>query len=298
MTKFLITGKNGQVGRALTRLLAQNSAQVLATDSTELDITRREDVFQTALNFRPDVIINAAAYTAVDKAESDRERAFAVNRDGAAYLAEAAEACRAALIHISTDYVFDGRKQQPYTEDDAVCPRSAYGESKLAGEQAVQRLCPRSVIVRTSWVFGEHGGNFVKTMLRLGAERDSLSIVGDQYGAPTYAGDLAAALLHIARRLPEQPDGYGLYHYSGSPYVSWFQFARIIFEAAAGQGLLSRVPALTEIGTADYPTPAERPADSRLDCRKIQTAFGIAPGNWQAALNDLRPYMPASQQAV
>ena len=294
MTKFLITGKNGQVGSALTRLPALQTHQVLALDSAELDITDRAAVFQTASAFAPDIIINAAAYTAVDKAESERGRAFAVNRDGAAHLAEAAEACGAALLHLSTDYVFDGRRHgSPYGENDAVSPQSVYGESKLAGEQAVSAACSRAVIVRTSWVFGEHGHNFVKTMLRLGLTRDSLGIVGDQYGAPTYAGDIAAALFAIGRSIAGgASDRYGIYHYSGSPHVSWFQFARAIFEAAAAQGLMARIPALAEIGTADYPTPAKRPADSRLDNRKIQTAFGIEPSNWQAALNDLRPYMP------
>ncbi|OSI37171.1 dTDP-4-dehydrorhamnose reductase [Neisseria dumasiana] len=293
MAKFLITGKNGQVGHCLTRLLAQRSDQVSALHSAQLDITDRDAVFQTALSFRPDIIINAAAYTAVDKAESDSDRAFAVNRNGAAYLAEAAQACGAAIIHLSTDYVFDGQKQQPYSETDTPSPQSVYGASKLAGEQAVQAACSRAVIIRTSWVFGEHGHNFVKTMLRLGKERDTLNIVGDQYGAPTYAGDIAATLIHIGRRLSQQDHGYGLYHYSGSPYVSWYQFAQAIFDAAAAQGLLDRIPELIEIDTASYPTPAKRPACSRLNTHNIQTAFGVQPSNWQAALHDLCPYMPA-----
>lgn len=290
MSKILITGKNGQVGHSLVNLLTDKVA-VLALDSSELDITNRNAVFQTALSFKPDVIINAAAYTAVDKAESERDRAFAVNELGPKYLAEAAQEVGAAFLHLSTDYVFDGQGSRPYKETDATAPQSVYGESKLAGEQAALAACPRSVIVRTAWVFGEHGNNFVKTMLRLGAQRDSLSIVADQYGAPTYAGDIAAMLLKIADHIiGGQPTEYGIYHYSGSPYVSWFEFAQAIFTMAKQQGLLNRIPALSAITTADYPTPAKRPANSRLDLTKIKQSFGVKPSDWQAALSDLKPY--------
>ena len=248
---------------------------------------------QAVETFRPDYIINAAAYTAVDKAESDAGRAFAVNRDGARHLAEAAEAAGAAMLHISTDYVFDGVGGAPYDEAAPTAPQNIYGASKLAGEQAVLAACRRAVVIRTSWVFGAYGQNFVKTMLRLGRERDSLGIVADQYGAPTAAADITAALITIVRRhTPEQlAERAGIYHYCGSPYASWFEFAETIFAEAAAQGVLAKIPAVKPIATADYPTPAKRPADSRLDCGKIRTVFGIGPCDWHSALSDLRPYL-------
>ena len=248
---------------------------------------------QAVETFRPDYIINAAAYTAVDKAENDAERAFAVNRDGARHLAEAAEAAGAVMLHISTDYVFDGAGGAPYDEAAPTAPQNIYGASKLAGEQAVLAACRRAVVMRTSWVFGAHGQNFVKTMLRLGRERDSLGIVADQYGAPTAAADIAAVLITIVRRhTPEQlAERAGIYHYCGSPYASWFEFAEIIFAEAAAQGVLAKIPAVKPIATADYPTPAKRPADSRLDCGKIRAVFGIEPCDWHSSLSDLRPYL-------
>lgn len=289
--KVLVTGSNGQVGYCLVQQLRQQNADFLALDRDQLDITQRQAVWQTVSDYRPDVIINAAAYTAVDKAESEAEQAFAINRDGAAYLAEAAQQIGAAMLHISTDYVFDGQATQPYTETDATAPQGVYGQSKLAGEQAVLAACSRSIILRTAWVFGEHGHNFVKTMLRLGRERDSLGIVSDQHGAPTYAGDIAAALLHIAHHITQgKPTEYGIYHFSGKPYVSWYQFAEAIFQQAQQQGILANTPQLLAIATPDYPTPAKRPANSCLQLDKIQQAFGISPSDWQQALTQLAPY--------
>ncbi len=289
--KVLVTGSNGQVGYCLVQQLRQQNADFLALDRDQLDITQRQAVWQTVSDYRPDVIINAAAHTAVDKAESEAEQAFAINRDGAAYLAEAAQQIGAAMLHISTDYVFDGQATQPYTETDATAPQGVYGQSKLAGEQAVLAACSRSIILRTAWVFGEHGHNFVKTMLRLGRERDSLGIVSDQHGAPTYAGDIAAALLHIAHHITQgKPTEYGIYHFSGKPYVSWYQFAEAIFQQAQQQGILANTPQLLAIATPDYPTPAKRPANSCLQLDKIQQAFGISPSDWQQALTQLAPY--------
>ena len=289
--KVLVTGSNGQVGYCLVQQLRQQNADFLALDRDQLDITQRQAVWQTVSDYRPDVIINAAAHTAVDKAESEAEQAFAINRDGAAYLAEAAQQIGAAMLHISTDYVFDGQATQPYTETDATAPQGVYGQSKLAGEQAVLAACSRSIILRTAWVFGEHGHNFVKTMLRLGRERDSLGIVSDQHGAPTYAGDIAAALLHIAHHITQgKPTEYGIYHFSGKPYVSWYQFAEAIFQQAQQQGILANTPQLIAIATPDYPTPAKRPANSCLQLDKIQQAFGISPSDWQQALTQLAPY--------
>ena len=292
LPRILITGGSGQVGHYLKAQL-EGCAELSVPDSSALNIADRRSVRQAVETFRPDYIINAAAYTAVDKAESDAERAFAVNRDGARHLAEAAEAAGAAMLHISTDYVFDGAGGAPYDEAAQTAPQNIYGESKLAGEQAVLAACRRAVVMRTSWVFGAHGQNFVKTMLRLGRERDSLGIVADQYGAPTAAADIAAALITIAcRHTPGQlAERAGIYHYCGSPYASWFEFAETIFAEAAAQGVLAKIPAVKPIATADYPTPAKRPADSRLDCGKIRTVFDIGPCDWYSALSDLRPYL-------
>lgn len=292
LPRILITGGSGQVGHCLKAQL-QGCAELSVPDSSALNIADRRSVRQAVETFRPDYIINAAAYTAVDKAENDAERAFAVNRDGARHLAEAAEAAGAAMLHISTDYVFNGAGRAPYDEAAQTVPQNIYGASKLAGEQAVLAACRRAVVMRTSWVFGAHGQNFVKTMLRLGRERDSLGIVADQYGAPTAAADIAAALITIVRRhTPEQlAERAGIYHYCGSPYASWFEFAETIFAEAAAQGVLAKIPAVKPIATADYPTPAKRPADSRLDCGKIRAVFGIGPCDWHSALSDLRPYL-------
>ena len=292
LPRILITGGSGQIGHCLKAQL-EGCAELSVPDSSALNIADRRSVRQAVETFRPDYIINAAAYTAVDKAESDAGRAFAVNRDGARHLAEAAEAAGAAMLHISTDYVFDGAGGAPYDEAAPTAPQNIYGASKLAGEQAVLEACRRAVVMRTSWVFGAHGQNFVKTMLRLGRERDSLGIVADQYGAPTAAADIAAALIAIVRRhTPDQlAECAGIYHYCGSPYASWFEFAETIFAEAAAQGVLAKIPAVKPIATADYPTPAKRPADSRLDCGKIRTVFGIGPCDWHSALSDLRPYL-------
>ena len=292
LLRILITGGSGQVGHCLKAQL-EGCAELSVPDSSALNIADRHSVRQAVETFRPDYIINAAAYTAVDKAEGDTGRAFAVNRDGARHLAEAAEAAGATMLHISTDYVFDGAGGAPYDEAAPTAPQNIYGASKLAGEQAVLAACRHAVVMRTSWVFGAHGQNFVKTMLRLGRERDSLGIVADQYGAPTAAADIAAALIAIVRRhTPDQlAECAGIYHYCGSPYASWFEFAETIFAEAAAQGVLAKIPAVKPIATADYPTPAKRPADSRLDCGKIRTVFGIGPCDWHFALSDLRPYL-------
>lgn len=293
MKKYLITGAKGQVGSQLVAQL-HDKAEVFAADRDTLDITDRDRVLQIVREFCPDFIINAAAHTAVDKAESESELAYAINAKGAENLAWAAQEVGATILHISTDYVFDGKGEMPYRETDPVAPQSVYGSSKLAGEQAVQAACSRHIILRTAWVFNEQGGNFVKTMLRLGASRDSLGVVADQFGSPTYAGDIAAALLTICQQLANGNTAYGVYHFSGSPYVSWHGFAAAIFAQAVAQGIQSNPLTLNAITTADYPTAAVRPANSRLDCSKIQATFGIAPSDWQAALLDLKKYVQAA----
>jgi dTDP-4-dehydrorhamnose reductase len=294
LKKIMITGAYGQVGFCLTQQAQANGWDILAIDRDKLDITAPQAVNALVKEYRPDVIINAAAHTAVDKAETEIEVSYAINRDGPKYLAVAAAAVNATILHISTDYVFAGDKDGIYNEADPVAPQGVYGASKLAGEEAVIAANSKHIILRTAWVFGEHGNNFVKTMLRLGLQRNQMGIVADQFGGPTYAGDIAAALLAIAEKAVAAPAtvGWGIYHFSGEPHVNWHQFAQAIFDKAIEQQLLVKAPQLNELTTADYPTPAKRPANSRLDCRKIFNEFGIQPSDWLRALENIRAYMP------
>ncbi|WP_120511429.1 dTDP-4-dehydrorhamnose reductase [Photobacterium salinisoli] len=288
--KILITGANGQVGQALVNKL-QGKAELLAVTREQLDITNEAKVKAQVQAFLPDVIINAAAYTAVDKAEQEQELAHHINAVGPEFLAKAAESINAALLHISTDYVFAGDMQGSYSEQDLTNPQGVYGATKLAGERAVAECCSKHIILRTAWVFHENGANFVKTMLRLGKERDSLGVVADQFGGPTYASDIADALIQIAQCITSgQPTNYGIYHFSGLPHVSWFEFATAIFDSAVKYQLLSKKPQLNPITTADFPTPAKRPVNSKLNCEKIQREFGITPSNWQLALERIEDY--------
>ncbi|MEZ9191542.1 dTDP-4-dehydrorhamnose reductase [Vibrio sp. 10N.286.52.F8] len=290
--RILITGCHGQVGSSLTEQLASHeNTEVLALDREHLDITNQDAVNAAVAEFKPSIIINAAAHTAVDKAEEEVDLSFAINRDGPIYLAQAAQSVGAAILHISTDYVFEGNKAGEYVETDATNPQGVYGESKLAGEIAVAQACDKHIILRTAWVFGENGNNFVKTMLRLGENRDALSIVGDQFGGPTYAGDIAGALIQIAKRINQgNAVEYGVYHYSGLPHVSWFDFADTIFDVAVEQGVLAKKPSLTSITTDQYPTPAKRPSNSRLSNEKIIQGFSVEVSDWKAALNNLQAY--------
>ncbi|OOH89334.1 dTDP-4-dehydrorhamnose reductase [Pasteurellaceae bacterium 15-036681] len=290
MAKFLITGAKGQVGHCLTQQLT-GKADILAVDRDELDITDREAVFKAVKAFQPDVIINAAAHTAVDRAETEVELSEAINVKGPQYLAEAANEMGAAILHISTDYVFEGTGTGEYKEDDQTNPQGVYGRTKLEGEIAVQQANPRSIILRTAWVFGEHGNNFVKTMIRLGKEREVLGVVGDQFGGPTYAGDIVAALIKIANLIIEgKTNAFGVYHFTGKPYVSWHGFAQAIFEQAELQKVIEKQPLVNSIATSDYPTPAKRPANSRLDLTKIKQVFDIEPSDWQKALENIKAY--------
>jgi dTDP-4-dehydrorhamnose reductase len=289
--KILITGKNGQVGHAIVDLLNTISdITFLALDREQLDITDANDVSKVVVEFNPDIIINAAAYTAVDRAEQECELVYAINRDGPYNLALAANQVNAAIIHISTDYVFDGDSAESYTESDVTAPQGEYGCSKLAGEQVVAQACPRHVILRTAWVFGEYGNNFVKTMLRLSKTRESLGVVADQFGGPTYAGDIAKAIVDISKQIIDGNQAYGIYHYSGFPHVSWHTFAEKIFEIALEQDVLVKPIKVNPITTLDYPTPAKRPANSRLNCDKIHNAFNIEQSDWQAALVKIQEY--------
>jgi len=288
--RILITGSQGQVGQKLTQQLI-GQAEVLSVDKSELDITDQQAVIHTVTQFEPHVIINAAAYTAVDKAEEQVELSNSINRDGAKYLAIAAQSVNAALLHISTDYVFAGDKVEPYKEGETPCPQGAYGQSKLAGEKAVMSHCSKHIILRTAWVFAEHGNNFVKTMLRLAKERDTLNVVNDQFGGPTYAGDIATTLITMAKRIYQDDDvPYGVYHFAGAPYVSWYEFAQCIFHQAYQQGVISKQPQVNAISTSQYPTPAKRPNNSTLCTSKIELTLGLKASDWQAALTQLNQY--------
>lgn len=290
MAKFLITGANGQVGYCLTQQL-QGEHEILAVGHNELDITDQSAVKKAIENFCPNVIINAAAHTAVDRAETEVELSESINVKGPQYLAEAAKSIDAAILHISTDYVFDGQREGKYKETDATDPQGVYGKTKLEGEQAVAKANDKFIVLRTAWVFGEHGNNFVKTMLRLAKTRDTLGVVADQVGGPTYAGDIAKALIQIAEKIiAGEKVEYGVYHLTGEPYVSWYEFAKAIFAEAVSQNVLEKSPLMNAITTADYPTPAKRPANSCLDLAKIQQVFGIQPSDWQKALKNIKAY--------
>ncbi len=281
--RLLIAGWQGQLARALVELAPSTSdIAALAVGRPALDLCEPASIARAMTDFRPDVIINTAAYTAVDKAESEPEAAFALNRDGARMLAEEAARRGAAIIHVSTDYVFDGTKNAPYVESDPTSPINVYGRSKLEGEQAVAAANPRHVIVRTSWVHSSTGQNFVKTMLRLARERPRLNIVDDQIGSPTYAPHLAEAILAIARRISgigADDPRWGLYHAAGTGTVSWCGLARETLQIASAHGAPA-VP-VDAIPTTAYPTPARRPMNSRLDCGKLERTFGIRLPPWQ-----------------
>ncbi len=288
--RVLITGCNGQVGHCLTERL-KNKAEILALDYEGLDITDPMAVNKAVADFKPDYIMNAAAHTAVDRAEQEVELSNAINRDGPQYLAQAAQKINAVILHISTDYVFDGTGDKPYAETDNTGPQGVYGQTKLAGELAVAQSCEKHLILRTAWVFGEHGNNFVKTMLLLAQTRDELNIVGDQFGGPTYAGDIADALIAMVECIEQgQQPAWGVYHFAGMPYASWYEFAAKIFQLAETKGVLAKQPKIASIPTSAYPTPAKRPANSRLDCSKISTQFGIQPSDWVTALDKIQDY--------
>ena len=280
--KILLAGCAGQLGRELKRSLAC-LGEVIACDRRQLDLAQADSLRAAVRAMGPTVIVNAAAYTAVDKAEAEPAAADAINALAPGILAEEAKRMGALLIHYSTDYVFDGTKATAYTEDDTPAPLSAYGRSKLAGERAIVAAGARHLIFRTSWVFGLHGANFMKTMLRLGKERDELRVVGDQVGAPTWTRHLAdVAALTLARK--EIPDG--LYHLAAAGETSWHGYAEAIFAEAQRSGLMEKSPVVHRIASADYPLPAPRPANSRLDCSRFQRDFGLALPDWHTGLID------------
>jgi len=284
--RFFLLGGTGQVGKEFRALTLPNDVEVVAPSRGELDLEDPRAIARTIAEQPWSGVINAAAYTDVDRAESNEPIAFAVNAEAPSRLAVETGRCGIPLVHISTDYVFDGRKGAPYVEQDEVAPLNAYGRSKLAGECGVRVANQQHVILRTSWVYSPFRKNFVKTILRLAAERERLTIVADQRGCPTAARDIALACLDFAIHCALRPKltRYGVYHFAGAGEASWFEFASAIVEMAVDR--LGRSPEIVPIPTSEYPTPAVRAADTRLDCAAVAREFGIEPRPWRQALAD------------
>lgn len=283
MKKILVTGKSGQVGWELQRSLAP-LGQIIAVDAEDMDLRDVDAIRNKVRKIAPHIIVNPAAHTAVDKAESEPDLAMAINGTAAGVLAEEAKKLDALLIHYSTDYVFNGSKTSPYVESDTPDPQSVYGKTKLAGEQAIQAVGGKYIVLRTSWVYGVHGGNFVKTILRLAKERSELRIVADQYGAPTWARLLAESTTQIIGKYTE--DKSGVYHLTAGGRTNWHQFAEeIVCLARQYDDALKDIPlAIHPIATHEYPVPAKRPANSSLSTEKIRKTFGLELPNWEDEL--------------
>jgi len=281
MTAVLLTGGSGQIGSALRRS-APPGMELVAPDRATLDLADPAALARMVASRPWAAVVNAAAYTAVDRAESDAVAAWQANALAPAALAAATHAAGIPLIHISTDYVFDGAKTAPYVEDDPIAPLGVYGASKEGGEQAVRTGNPRHIILRTAWVVSPDGANFVRTMLRLGAERPELRVVADQHGCPTAASDIAGAILAVIAQLGTV---WGTYHFVNDGAATWYDLAQAVFDRAAGHGLPQ--PTVTPITTADYPTPARRPANSRLSTDRIRGTFGIEPRPWRTAIDEI-----------
>lgn len=282
--KILLLGKNGQVGWELQRALAPlGKLTALASDSREYcgDLSQPQGIADTLQRLKPDVIVNAAAWTAVDKAETAREQANLINADAVSVLAIETERLGAWLVHYSTDYVFPGNGDRPWREDDVTGPLNVYGASKLAGEQAIQRHCKKHLIFRTSWVYASQGNNFAKTMLRLAKEREELSVISDQFGAPTGADLIADCTAHAIRTAQQMPAASGLYHLVASGTTTWFDYASLVFAEARAAGIELSLRKLRAVTTSSYPTPATRPLNSRLATDKFCRTFGLALPEWQ-----------------
>lgn len=279
----LVTGANGQLGQAIQFIAKKHiEIQFVFCNSSDLNITDLESCKQKFEEIKPDYCINAAAYTAVDKAESEVENATLINVTGAKNIALTCKEFNAKLIHVSTDFVFDGEKQTPYNEADQTNPKGVYGQTKLDGENAVEETWEKHFIIRTSWVYSKFANNFMKTMLRLGSERNTLSVVNDQIGTPTNAVDLAKAILKIIELTPDAANNYGIYNFSNEGQCSWFEFAKKIFEVNQISIDLQPIP------TSSYPTPAARPKFSVLDKSKIKKTFNIEIADWEQSLIDLK----------
>lgn len=284
--KVVVTGSRGMLGQDLLPRLKRAGFDVIGLDLPELDITRCPEVFSQMSNIKPDLLINCAAYTSVDKAESERDDAFAVNRDGAANLANVCNHFDISLFHLSTDYVFDGKAKRPYREDDSTNPLGIYGHSKLEGEEAIRSRLEKHIIVRTSWLFGAQGPNFVKSILRLARVQEELRIVSDQYGCPTWTGDLGDALVAMIGQIFRNGKSteWGTYHLCGGDLTTWYEFARAIVKKGRLREKMRAVRVLP-IATSDYPTPAQRPKRSVLDCNKIHRSFHIPQRPWKGGLD-------------
>lgn len=294
--KILLLGSQGQVGQELLATLPSVGA-VTAWSRHDLDLSQPEQIGPAILAQQPDVIVNAAAYTAVDRAEQEPELAHRINGEAPGQLAQAAQACGATLVHLSTDYVFNGQQNQPYQPTTPTQPLGVYGQSKLAGELAVRAASDRHIILRTAWVYGAKGhGNFVKTMLRVGAERDTLKVVYDQIGCPTWSQDIAQAIVHLVPHLG--PSTFGVYHFTSSGAISWYDFAMAIFEEAAALGWSLQIKTVLPITTDQYPLPAQRPAYSVLNTDKLMTVLQQIPPYWRVSLRKmLQELMVADHQA-
>ena len=291
--RVLVTGANGQLGQELLARGAGVDTTVVGLGRAELDIADPAAVDRALSEAVPDLVVNAAAYTAVDQAESEPDRAFAINADGPRHLARACAAAGLPMIHVSTDYVFDGAKAAGYVEDDPVGPLQVYGASKEAGERAIREELPEHVILRTAWVYSSHHRNFVLTMRQFAAERDTLRVVGDQHGSPTWAGELADAILAIGRRL-DRPGRFGTYHFAGAGSTSWAGFAEAVMALCLPEGRAA--PAIQPIPTAEFPRPARRPTNSVLRCDKLERVFGITPRPWRDALAEVGRELRAAEE--
>ena len=285
MIKVLITGAEGQLGQSLKNQIDTNRFDVVFTDRAELDITRAEDVFTFFSKHQFDYCINAAAFTRVDDAEQQVEKAYDINANGAKHLAIACNENGSVLIHISTDFVFDGISDSPYTESDIPNPINEYGRTKLQGERFILETMSTYFIIRTSWVYSEYGNNFVKTMVRLSEQNKKIKVVNDQWGSPTYAGDLAKFILFL---MESQTQKYGLYNYTNGGVLTWYEFAKAIFE------IREKEMDITPIPSSSYPTPASRPPYSKLNTALVNSTFGVTMPHWKESLKTCLSHSPIS----
>jgi len=298
MRPILVAGKTGQLARCLVDVAEQRALPIIAVGRPEFDLEDSGSIDRAVDAALPRAIVNAAGYTAVDRAESEPERAFAVNRDGAERLAATARRLQIPFVHVSTDYVFDGRKSSTYFEDDIPCPLGVYGRSKLEGELAVMDTNPDALVFRTSWVYSPYGANFLKAVLRLADTRDVVRVVADQRATPTAAIDVASAIFDALGQVNEKnaQTRAGIYHMTAAGETTWYGFAKVIFSGWHDRG--HRVPVLEPIASADYPSLVERPANSRLDCGKIDRVFGIRMPLWSASLEACLDIIAAAQKEV
>ncbi|MFO1391226.1 MAG: dTDP-4-dehydrorhamnose reductase [Agitococcus sp.] len=289
MARILLTGVSGQVGHELLNMLAP-LAEVIAVTRQDMDLSNQASILQILEKYQPTIIVNPAAYTAVDKAESEQEQAYLINRDAPKTMAEWAAEHNALLVHYSTDYVFDGTKEGSYVEEDIPNPQSVYGKSKLLGEQAIQQSGAKHLIFRTSWVFGVHGNNFIKTIIRLAKEKESLNVVADQHGAPTSAHLIAQVTTQVLVQYLQdaQFKAYGIYHLTSNGQTTWHEYAQFIVQQVQQKQMVNlTVAKVCAIPSLAYPTPAKRPLNSRLSCQKLQQQFMIQLASWQDDVKDV-----------